>query len=273
MRFQGARGARGPFGDGICCDSYYSVFYEDELVCTGGGNADPFSERTCENVTGGCGDVTLDIEVFTDRDSGETTWQVVERETGSLAPPKHILNAPTTLMKDLGYGNGYAYDHDTEDGFSGQNYFPDGMARQRFYQPRDRGFERDIIKRLAYWDKLRDKKGRGRIRRRQYMSAKMLIWVAFGGAAGSVARYLMMSTVGHVTHGGFPYATLVVNVVGAFVLGSVIEIMALTWSPSPELRALLYQAAIDATWPRMNLGTCSGRPPWSPLAEPAIFAH
>ncbi len=80
------------------------------------------------------------------------------RETGSLAPPKHILNAPTSLMKDLGYGSGYAYDHDAEDGFSGQNYFPDGMARQRFYQPRDRGFERDIIKRLAYWDKLREKR-------------------------------------------------------------------------------------------------------------------
>ncbi len=77
------------------------------------------------------------------------------RQTGSLTPPKHILNAPTSLMKDLGYGKDYAYDHDVEDGFSGQNYFPDGMARQRFYQPRDRGFERDIGKRLAYWDKLR----------------------------------------------------------------------------------------------------------------------
>ena len=80
------------------------------------------------------------------------------RETGSLAPPKHILNAPTSMMKELGYGDGYAYDHDAEDGFSGQNYFPDGMARQRFYQPHDIGFERDITKRLAYWDKLRDKR-------------------------------------------------------------------------------------------------------------------
>jgi putative ATPase len=75
--------------------------------------------------------------------------------TGSLAPPAHILNAPTRLMKDLGYGSGYAYDHDAEDGFSGQNYFPDGMERQRFYAPVERGFERDIAKRLAYWDKLR----------------------------------------------------------------------------------------------------------------------
>ena len=80
------------------------------------------------------------------------------RETGSLTPPMHILNAPTKMMKELGYGDGYAYDHDAENGFSGQNYFPDGMNRQRFYQPKERGFERDIQKRLAYWDKLRQKK-------------------------------------------------------------------------------------------------------------------
>ena len=80
------------------------------------------------------------------------------RETGSLSPPMHILNAPTKMMKDLGYGDGYAYDHDAENGFSGQNYFPDGMSRQRFYQPKERGFERDIQKRLDYWDKLRQKK-------------------------------------------------------------------------------------------------------------------
>lgn len=78
-------------------------------------------------------------------------------ETGSLAPPKHILNAPTKLMKSLGYGKDYQYDHDTEEGFSGQNYFPDGMARQSFYQPRARGFERDVAKRMEYWDKLREK--------------------------------------------------------------------------------------------------------------------
>ena len=77
------------------------------------------------------------------------------RENGSLDPPKHILNAPTSLMKDLGYGDGYEYDHNTEDGFSGQNYFPDGMERRQFYQPVERGFERDIAKRLEYWDKLR----------------------------------------------------------------------------------------------------------------------
>jgi putative ATPase len=77
------------------------------------------------------------------------------RATGSLAPPAHILNAPTRMMKDLGYGAGYAYDHDVEDGFSGQNYFPDGLERQRFYAPVERGFEREVSKRLAYWDKLR----------------------------------------------------------------------------------------------------------------------
>ncbi len=77
------------------------------------------------------------------------------RDSGSLMPPKHILNAPTALMRDLDYGAGYAYDHDTEDGFSGQDYFPDSMARQKFYQPAERGYEREISKRLAYWDKLR----------------------------------------------------------------------------------------------------------------------
>jgi putative ATPase len=77
------------------------------------------------------------------------------RETGSLMPPAHILNAPTKLMKQLGYGSGYAYDHDTADAFSGQNYFPDGMARAAFYTPKERGFEREIGKRLAYWAQLR----------------------------------------------------------------------------------------------------------------------
>jgi putative ATPase len=77
------------------------------------------------------------------------------KATGSLMPPAHILNAPTKLMKQLGYGDGYAYDHATEDAFSGQNYFPDGMSREQFYQPRDRGFEREIARRLDHWAKLR----------------------------------------------------------------------------------------------------------------------
>jgi putative ATPase len=76
-------------------------------------------------------------------------------ETGSLMPPKHILNAPTRLMKELGYGAGYEYDHDAKDAFSGQNYFPEGMDRVRFYRPSERGFEREVAKRLEYWDKLR----------------------------------------------------------------------------------------------------------------------
>jgi putative ATPase len=78
------------------------------------------------------------------------------KETGSLMPPAHILNAPTKLMKNLGYGAGYQYDHDTEDAFSGQNYFPEGMGRPDFYRPVERGFEREIGKRLAYWAKLRE---------------------------------------------------------------------------------------------------------------------
>ncbi|CAO3418480.1 replication-associated recombination protein A [Azospirillum argentinense] len=80
------------------------------------------------------------------------------KETGSLVPPKHILNAPTKLMKQIGYGKGYEYDHDTADGFSGQNYFPEGMARRAFYQPVERGFEREIKKRQDYWARLRERK-------------------------------------------------------------------------------------------------------------------
>lgn len=77
------------------------------------------------------------------------------KEHGSLAPPRHILNAPTKLMKSEGYGQGYRYDHDEPDAFSGQDYFPEALGRQTFYDPPDRGFERDIRKRLDWWDKLR----------------------------------------------------------------------------------------------------------------------
>lgn len=76
-------------------------------------------------------------------------------ESGSLMPPRHILNAPTRLMKDIGYGSGYVYDPDTAEGFSGQNYFPEGMQRPSFYKPVERGFEREISRRLAYWSRLR----------------------------------------------------------------------------------------------------------------------
>ncbi|MBD3666022.1 replication-associated recombination protein A [Sulfitobacter sp. TSTF-M16] len=81
------------------------------------------------------------------------------KETGSEPPPKHILNAPTALMKEQGYGAGYAYDHDAEDGFSGQNYFPDGMKRPVLYAPVERGYERELKKRLDYFAKLREKRG------------------------------------------------------------------------------------------------------------------
>ena len=80
------------------------------------------------------------------------------RDTGSLPPPKHIRNAPTRLMKDIGYGAGYAYDHDAEDGFSGQNYFPEDMKRPIYYLPPERGFERELKKRIDYFAKLRVKR-------------------------------------------------------------------------------------------------------------------
>ena len=80
------------------------------------------------------------------------------KETGSLMPPAHILNAPTRLMKDIGYGKGYAYDHDAEEGFSGQNYWPEDMAPQAFYQPTDRGFEAKVRERIAYWHEMRLKR-------------------------------------------------------------------------------------------------------------------
>ena len=81
------------------------------------------------------------------------------KSSGSLMPPKAILNAPTKLMDTEGYGKGYIYDHDTPQGFSGQNYFPEEMTdRPLFYKPVERGFERDLKKRLEYWAKLRESK-------------------------------------------------------------------------------------------------------------------
>jgi putative ATPase len=81
------------------------------------------------------------------------------KEGGSLSPPKTILNAPTKLMKGEGYGAGYRYDHDEADAFSGQDYFPDALGRQTFYHPPERGFEREIRKRLDYWARLRRERG------------------------------------------------------------------------------------------------------------------
>jgi putative ATPase len=81
------------------------------------------------------------------------------RDTGSLAPPANILNAPTKLMKDLGYGAGYEYDHDAEGGFSGADYWPEEMGPQTYYRPTDRGFEKRIAERLAWWDEQRKARG------------------------------------------------------------------------------------------------------------------
>jgi putative ATPase len=82
------------------------------------------------------------------------------KEAGSLLPPKHILNAPTKLMQSEGYGDGYDYDHDAPDAFSGQDYFPEELGRKTFYDPPERGFEREIRKRLEYWTKLRRERSR-----------------------------------------------------------------------------------------------------------------
>jgi len=81
------------------------------------------------------------------------------KATGSLMPPAHILNAPTKLMKTEGYGSGYEYDHDVPEAFSGQDYFPEQLGRHKFYDPPERGFEREIRKRLEYWEKLRRERG------------------------------------------------------------------------------------------------------------------
>ena len=83
------------------------------------------------------------------------------RETGSLAPPAHILNAPTKLMKDIGYGAGYAYDHEAEHGFSGADYWPGEMVPQTYYRPAERGFEREVLKRLEWWEKQRKERRGG----------------------------------------------------------------------------------------------------------------
>ncbi len=93
--------------------------------------------------------------------SAYTAWSAARKASkqySSLTPPAHILNAPTGLMRELGYGKGYVYDHDTAEGFSGQDYFPEAMGRRKFYNPPERGFEREIRRRLEYWDRLRSAK-------------------------------------------------------------------------------------------------------------------
>lgn len=96
--------------------------------------------------------------------ASEVAWNnayATAKSTGSLPPPMHIINAPTKLMEKQGFGAGYVYDPDTKDGFSGQNYWPDDMRRQKFYTPVERGFERDIKKRLEYWENLRIRLNKG----------------------------------------------------------------------------------------------------------------
>jgi len=88
----------------------------------------------------------------------KSAWRSA-RDTGSLMPPRNILNAPTRLMKDIGYGKGYSYDHEAPEGFSGDNYWPEEMEPQRFYEPSPRGFEAKIAERLAHWDRLRSDRG------------------------------------------------------------------------------------------------------------------
>ena len=85
--------------------------------------------------------------------------QRLAKEQGSAMPPKVILNAPTKMMTQEGYGSGYRYDHDEPDGFSGQNYWPEKIGRQTLYEPVERGFEREVKKRLEYWAKLRKERG------------------------------------------------------------------------------------------------------------------
>ncbi len=125
------------------------------------------------------------------------------KENGSLLPPKHILNAPTNLMKSEGYGRGYAYDHDAEEAFSGQDYFPEELGRQTFYDPPERGFEREIRKRLDYWAKLRKdkagndaaKSGVGGLRDERGMAFSAL-------AAEAIRRPLGGDAGGLLAHGG-----------------------------------------------------------------------
>lgn len=138
------------------------------------GNADPQAQAVCldawqsyERMGSPEGELALAQAVIylalaPKSNAGYVAWKAALRlakETGSKPPPKHILNAPTKLMKSEGYGDGYAYDHDAEDGFSGQNYFPDGVKRPVLYQPVERGFERELGKRVAYFAKLREKRG------------------------------------------------------------------------------------------------------------------
>ena len=102
----------------------------------------------------GTGLAARDVPEWKQKAFGKATSDAAD--TGSLAPPARALNAPTRLMKELGYGAGYHYDHDAKDGFAGDNYFPDNMERRVYYQPTDRGLEKQIAQQLAAWTKIRN---------------------------------------------------------------------------------------------------------------------
>ena len=162
------------------------------------------------------------------------------QKTGSLPPPKNILNAPTPLMKDIGYGANYQYDHDAEDGFSGQNFFPEGMNREQFYKPVERGFERDIQKRLDYWARLRAKRHAGT------EGGQLMIWisVALGGAIGACLRYGLFISIGAL--GGIPFGTFVANAIGAVAMGFLAAVFRNTETWSSPLRLFLMVGILGA---------------------------
>ena len=134
------------------CHPHNAKHYDDALEAV-------LRERLADPRTAAVGEIGLDVHYdFSPRDDQRSAFRRqlrVAKEGGSLMPPKTILNAPTRLMKQEGYGADYAYDHDAPDAFSGQNYWPDALGRQVFYDPPERGFEREIRKRLEYWEKLR----------------------------------------------------------------------------------------------------------------------
>ena len=144
--------------------------------------------------------------------------QRAAKETGSLMPPKHILNAPTKLMQGLGYGAGYAYDHDTDGAFSGQDYFPEGMRRRAFYRPSDRGAEAAIGERLERWAAIRAERASG-VTGLVKPSLVPVLLVAAGGAIGSVLRYLVSLLALEAFGTGFPWGTLAVNILGSAAIG------------------------------------------------------